>query len=137
MRNKIRSFCYIENLIDASLKTETAKQALGNIYFICDSEQYSLGEFIDSISQELGVRLPQIGLPLSLGEMGGAACEIWSKLLKKKPFITREAIKRLCSEYEICDIAKARAQLDYSPRYSLRQGLSRTILWYKQRGFLR
>lgn len=136
MRDKIRSFCYVGNLIDASLKAEISSCAAGNMYFISDQEQYRLGEFIDAVSKELGVRLFNIELPLSLGKIMGGACEIWSRLLKKKPFVTREMVQRLCAEYELCDIAKARAQLSYSPRYSLAQGISRTIAWYRQKGFL-
>jgi nucleoside-diphosphate-sugar epimerase len=34
------------------------------------------------------------------------------------------------------DISRARAELGFDPRVDLRQGIQRTLLWYKQHGWI-
>jgi nucleoside-diphosphate-sugar epimerase len=34
------------------------------------------------------------------------------------------------------DIARARRELGYAPRVGLREGITRTLDWYRQRGWL-
>jgi len=34
------------------------------------------------------------------------------------------------------DISRARAELGYAPQINLRQGIQRTLVWYKQQGWL-
>ena len=39
-------------------------------------------------------------------------------------------------KYWVCDINRARAELGFSPRYRLADGLRETIEWYREAGWL-
>jgi len=133
MRNKVRSFCYVGNLIDASYKAAELNNAVGKVYFISDDDNYTLEYFIDSIAEAMGVRLLKIILPLRVWKFLGWVYEI---IFRNDSLISRRNIERLCTEFEICDIAKAKGELGYAPPYSLKEGLCATVSWYRKHGFL-
>jgi nucleoside-diphosphate-sugar epimerase len=52
-----------------------------------------------------------------------------------EPFFTRSWLDEVTKDFAY-DIAKAKRDLGYEP-ISVKEGISRTVDWYKQNGFLR
>ena len=59
-----------------------------------------------------------------------------SKGMNKVPAVSSEKLKELMAENWICDIDKARTELNYTPTYDLTKGLTESIGWYKENKWL-
>ncbi|MGZ3578273.1 MAG: NAD-dependent epimerase/dehydratase family protein [Syntrophales bacterium] len=128
------NYVYIDNLIDATLLAAKRDEAVGQAYIITDGVALPWKEFFGCYAQMAG--RPQIrSVPELLGKLVALGMEITSKFTGKPPKITRQAVgfltKKACFSIE-----KARRELGYQPRLSLREGMQITEQWLREEGHL-
>ncbi|MGZ6237652.1 MAG: NAD-dependent epimerase/dehydratase family protein, partial [Syntrophales bacterium] len=128
------NYVYIDNLIDATLLAAKRDDAVGQAYIITDGVALPWKEFFGCYAQMAG--RPQIrSVPELLGKLVALGMEITSKFTGKPPKITRQAVgfltKKACFSIE-----KARRELGYQPRLSLREGMQITEQWLREEGHL-
>lgn len=118
--NNQRSFIYLNNLIGAVTACLTDPAAAGETYMVSDGENISTVQLITQIAYALEKPVRLWPCPLRLlklaGMLAGKSDEI-SKLLSS-----------LCINSN-----KIRRELDWSPSYTLTQGLSVTAAWYHRK----
>ena len=114
-RNR-RSLIYLDNLTDAIATCLTHPAAAGKTYLISDGEDVSTAELISRIAQALGKPSRLWPCPLGLMELAG-------QLTGKSDEIAR-LLGSLC-----IDSSKIRSELDWTPPYTLEQGLAETARW--------
>jgi nucleoside-diphosphate-sugar epimerase len=141
--NSLFEFCYVKNqAYGIYLVGERGKP--GEVYFISEGS-YRIIDVVKKTAELMGIDLKIIYVPKSIGYTIGLSCEALSKILPFSPFrvrgtgrpyISRRTIKWTTNDLYICDISKARKQLDYKPLFSLKEGLERTIKWYKEKKLL-
>lgn len=102
---EVRSWCYIDDFVDATKLALTSSSAIGEVYNIGNPEA------------TLTV--------LELAKMVKKQSKSSSKIVYKKRHYP-EVILRIPS------IEKAKKELLYKPKYDLEMGLAKTISWYKQ-----
>lgn len=114
-----RSLIYVGNLVDALISCSMHPIAAGKTYLICDGEDISTPELLNS----LGVGM---GRPARLFQ-----CPMW--LLSMIGEITgrSDQLQRLVGSLQI-DSHKIRSELNWKPPYSLQQGLKITAEWYRE-----
>ena len=114
-RNR-RSLIYLDNLTDAIATCLTHPAAAGKTYLVSDGEDVSTAELISRIAQALGKPSRLWSCPLGLMELAGR--------------VTGESdeIARLLGSLCI-DSSKIRSELDWTPPYTLEQGLAETARW--------
>jgi nucleoside-diphosphate-sugar epimerase len=117
--NNYRSMIYLDNLVDAIVTCINHPKAAGKTYLLSDGKDVSTSELIQMISYALGKRTrlftcPQ-GLLRFLAQLTGKS-RITSRLLDSL----------------ILDSSKIRTELDWSPPYSMEEGLAETTRWYLQ-----
>src|SRR6185295_12932182 len=99
-----RDFTYVEDVVQGILSAAVAADASGGVYNIAAGRGTTVLELIETLAQLLG-RPAQIELrPPRLGDI----------------------------KHSRADISAAVRDLKFSPRTSLKQGLSRTVEWFKQ-----
>jgi nucleoside-diphosphate-sugar epimerase len=102
--SQIRSWCYIDDIVDGVLATLERPEAVGHAFNIGNPRStvtiYQLAEQI--------IRLASSGSPLVL-----------------------QPIDRTDVELRIPNIDKAKKLLGFEPRVNLEEGLLRTIYWYR------
>ena len=111
-----RSLIYLGNLTDAIATCLTHPAAAGKTYLVSDGEDVSTAELIALIAQVLGK--PSRLLPCPLGPI-----ELAGMLTGKSDEIAR-LLGSLC-----IDSSKIRSELDWTPPYTLEQGLAETARW--------
>lgn len=100
-----RDFTYIENVVQANLKACLAKkEASGQAFNIAYGGRETLNNLYDKISELLKIN--------------------------KKPIYASERVGDI--KHSNADISKARLFLNYDPKYSMSEGLTLTIKWYKE-----
>ncbi|MBI1870332.1 MAG: SDR family oxidoreductase [Chlamydiae bacterium] len=98
-----RDFTYVQDVIRANLlAAEAGPEILGKIYNIAGGKSVSLLELLAEIENTLGFHIPPLFEPSRKGEVRDS----------------------------LASIERAKSDLKYMPRFSLREGLKETIAWF-------
>lgn len=117
IRNK-RSLIFVENLSDALFLCATHSAAGGQTYLVSDGQDVSTAELFKGIAQALNCSAHMLPVPIWLMRFAGG---ITGK---------SAAIDRLTQSLVI-DSTKIRNELNWTPPFTLRQGLQITADWYR------
>lgn len=107
----------------------------GQIYHITGPEPVTFRELTATIAEACGVSAPKRNLPRSIALAGATGLEIAGSLFKFKPPLSRSGVA-FFSEDRRFSWQKAHDELDYTPQFSLKTGIEKTVAWYKEQGYL-
>ena len=132
-----RSMAYVDNLCDGLLLAATLDAARGETYWIADEEPYSMAEIVDTVEevleQEFGIRCSH--KRLRLPSLVGTAAERVDSMIQATGFYEQRIhVLGEMNKTIACRIDKARSELGYTPRFSLRQGMVESIRWCVENG---
>ena len=130
------SFVYSKDVAELAVKILRLDNVNG-AYNITDGNEYSRYAYADIVKKILGKKSLKIHLPLTMVKGILFAVEKMSKALNKVPVVSTEKLGELMAENWICDISKAKTELNYSPSYDLQKGLQESIDWYKMNDWLK
>jgi len=101
-----RDFTYVSNVVDANLAAmQRDLDEPGTVMNVGSGSRTTLRELYEALSEELGVRIEVRHAPARAGDV----------------------------RHSQASIEKARALLGYEPRIGWREGLKRTVAWYRAR----
>jgi nucleoside-diphosphate-sugar epimerase len=99
-----RDFTYVANVVAANLKAATTAKAVGSIINVATGDRITLNELLAELKDLTGTQQVQADYRESrIGDV----------------------------RHSLADITRARELLDYSPTVGLREGLRKTIDWWK------
>lgn len=113
-----RSMIYLENLVEFIMKCIDYPAAANQTFLISDGKDLSLSELLKYIREALGQPARLFSVPLFLFELAG--------LLTRKQAV----MNRLVGDLQV-DSSKARSLLDWSPPYTVEEGIRATVEAYK------
>jgi nucleoside-diphosphate-sugar epimerase len=116
--NNVRSLIYVENLVDSIITCVTHPNAGNQTFLVSDGQDISTSELIIKLRAALSSNL--ILLPLPISTM------LWLGRLTGKSAILQRLLGFL-----VVDSRKIRETLDWSPPFTLEQGLDKTSAWFK------
>ncbi len=117
VRNQ-RSLIYVGNLVDALISCSIHPAAAGKTYLVCDGEDISTPELLNSLGDEMG-------RPARLFQ-----CPMWLLSMMGKIAGRSDQLLRLTGSLQI-DSHKICSELNWKPPYRLQQGLQKTAQWYR------
>ncbi|WP_420265610.1 UDP-glucose 4-epimerase family protein [Candidatus Magnetominusculus dajiuhuensis] len=117
IRNK-RSLIYLGNLTDAIMKCISHPSAANKTFLVSDGEDLSTPELIRRMANAFGRPARLFYFPPAFLRLGGAIAR------------RTNAVRRLADSLTV-DSSKIRNELDWSPPFTLNQGLNSTIDWFK------
>lgn len=103
-----RDFTYVDNVVDANLSAAQTVKGVGTVINVASGERISLNQLLQELATITGKQ--------------GVQPEY-------RPARTGDV------KHSLADISRAREFLDYQPRVGLREGLQKTIDWWKQSRF--
>jgi nucleoside-diphosphate-sugar epimerase len=118
------SSCHVDNLCEALVLAADRGKG-GEAYFVADAEQSTLKSFISSLLASRDVTAPDKSVPFGMAwTMAGVMGVAWRFLrLKGEPPITRQMLRLIGKPFTI-STRKAQANLGYSPRITMKEGLA-------------
>ncbi len=125
---------YIDDVVQGLYLALHAEQAVGRVYIIAAERAVTVKELADRIADTLGVPRPR-SVPLLFGALAAFTFELAGRLSGKELPFNRARYKYFTEDRSF-DIAKARRELGYRPRFDLERGIKATVAWYKQEGHL-
>lgn len=109
--DNLKEFCFVKNLVEGALLCAQKENTSGKIYLLSDERPYTFREIILQIAAVMQINLRIISLPYFVGQ---TLCRVST------------TFKKLCSDFYF-DISRAKNELNYLPRYTLREGILETV----------
>jgi nucleoside-diphosphate-sugar epimerase len=107
----------------------------GQVYHLAGPRPVSFRELGETMASALGVRQPRWSLPRWVSMLGARGLEALAQLIGWTPPLTRAAVA-FFSEDRAFSWQKAHRELGYTPEHDLSTGLSTSVAWYRQQGWL-
>ena len=124
---------FVDNLVQAIwLAATTQANTGGNAYNIADDGRTTWREYLGWASEDLGCQPPTLSLPSAIALPLAAVTEDLSRWMfpKRMPPLTRYRIRAVMADSHY-SCQRARAELGYAPMVTTRDGLRRTVAWYR------
>jgi nucleoside-diphosphate-sugar epimerase len=126
---------YIDDLVAGFRLCATHRAAANRTYILAGGEVTTLNELAARIAEAAGVAPPRLHLPVWPFWLAGAVCEAICVPLAIEPPIYRRRVD-FFTKSRAFDISRARAELGYEPQVGLREGITRTLEWYRMHRWL-
>jgi nucleoside-diphosphate-sugar epimerase len=109
--------------------------AAGRTYIIAGGEVTTLNELVGLAAEVAGVSRPRLRLPVWPVWAAGAACEAICRPLGIEPPLYRRRVD-FFTKSRAFDISRARRELGFAPAVGLRDGIGRTLEWYREQRWI-
>lgn len=126
---------YVEDLSAGFRLCGTVPAAAGRTYILAGGEVTTLAELITIIADVAGVSGPKLRLPVTPFWLAGAVCEGLAAPFGIEPPIYRRRVD-FFRKSRAFDASRAKAELGYAPAVGLRDGIGRTLQWYREQGWV-
>ena len=126
---------YIDDLVEGFRLCAEQPAGAGRTYILAGSEVTTLNELVVLIADVAGVKPPTLHLPVWPFWIAGAACEAVCAPFGIDPPLFRRRVD-FYTKSRAFDITRARREIGYNPQVGLREGIGRTLDWYRQQGWL-
>lgn len=126
---------YIDDLVEGFRRCAVEPGGAGRTYILAGGEVTTLNELVALIADVAGVKPPTLHLPVWPVWIAGAACEAVCAPFGIEPPLYRRRVD-FFTKSRAFDIARARQEIHYAPQVGLREGITRTLDWYRGQGWL-
>jgi nucleoside-diphosphate-sugar epimerase len=131
------SHIYVGDLVDGLIAAADRAGAGGKIYYVADATPVSWDEFGNVAARLMGRKLRTIAIPEKAAYALGLCAESWARLSGRPGILSRDKVREACCAGWVCDPGRACRELGFRASTGLEQGLSRTLDWYKEAGWLK
>jgi nucleoside-diphosphate-sugar epimerase/2-polyprenyl-3-methyl-5-hydroxy-6-metoxy-1,4-benzoquinol methylase len=132
----LHQLIYVDDLVDGILKASESAAGLGEVILLVGSRALTTEEMVETIADELKVKLPPFRLPLSPFTALAFLLEVLLRPLGIQPPLHRRRMDFFRKSFSFAT-TKARDLIGFSPQYSFQQGVAETARWYRSRGWLK
>jgi nucleoside-diphosphate-sugar epimerase len=126
---------YVDDLCEGFRLCGTAPAARGRTYILAGGEVTTLAELVGVTADVAGVPPPRLRLPVWPVWLAGALCEAACRPLGIEPPLYRRRVD-FFTKSRAFDVARARRELGFSPHVGLREGIGRTLEWYREQRWI-
>ncbi len=131
------SVVHVSDLVRGLVDAMQSEKTISKTYFLSDKQVCNWDHIATEASSILGVKAIKLHLPHAIVLLVGLISGYLSRLRKKNAVFNYEKAVDFIQPYWICDIEEAKQDFGYVPQQSLRAGLTRTLEWYKNNGWLK
>ncbi|TVR15884.1 MAG: NAD(P)-dependent oxidoreductase [Balneolaceae bacterium] len=129
------SIIYVTDLIQGIMKAAEQTEKGVHTYFISGGEVANWNHIRDIVTTVLNRNVTSIKIPPNWVKKIAGVIETSASFFGSYPVINREKANEMILEWT-CSHQKAADELGYQPKYSLEEGISRTLRWYKKHNWL-
>lgn len=127
----------VDDLVDGMLAAIRHPAAAGRAWFLANPDSLTWSSFGELASRIMNRRPRILRVPISAAYALGWFGEITGQLTGRPGFVSREKIREATQRRWVCSSARAAAELGIEAKTPHFEGLSRTLAWYKESGWLK
>jgi dihydroflavonol-4-reductase len=133
---KSLSLCYVEDAVRALLLAGDSSVSSGEVFNIADARPYTWDELGEAAARILGRRLVPVRVPNPAAFLACAVSEGIARVRGRATALNLSKYRDMRPEGWVAEVGKAREILGFETRFSLEEGLTKTLGWYRRRGLL-
>jgi nucleoside-diphosphate-sugar epimerase len=126
---------YIDDLVEGFCRAAQEPAAANHTYILAGGEVTTLNDLVKLVADVAGVSPPRLHLPVWPFWTAGAICEAVCTPFGIEPPIFRRRVD-FFTKSRAFDITRARQEIGYAPAVGLREGIARTLAWYREHGWI-
>jgi nucleoside-diphosphate-sugar epimerase len=123
---------YVDNLVDAIVAALERPEAAGRDYIITDGAPVTWKEYLGALAEAAGCAPPRLSLPAPIAWPAVLVLEGAGRLTGRRPPLSRMGLRLLTAGCTY-SIARARRELDWSPRVGFEAGMKAVGEWLRAR----
>lgn len=129
-KKQMLTFIYVEDLVNA-VYDALESGVVNKKYIISEDRAYTQSEFRKIVADELGGKwVIPVRLPMCIVYAASVIAEKWGTIRLKPSTLNRDKFKIMKQRNWSCDVSEAKNDFNFSPRYSLRDGIKKTVAAY-------
>ncbi len=130
------SLIHVKDLIDGIVLAAEADIGAGETYFISSERFYNWKEVGEITSRIMGKKVLHVRIPEIAVYTIAAIAELYSLVSRRAVLLNWEKAKDIVQDSWTCSIKKAMTELGFKESFTLEQGITDTVGWYKHHGWL-
>ncbi len=132
-RKQMLTFIYVEDLAAAIFDALESDKTLRNKYIVSEPRAYTQAEFRKIVAETLGRKfVVPVRLPMWAVYAASVVAEKIGVARMKPSTLNRDKFRIMRQRNWNCSVDEARRDFNFSPRFSLRQGIERTVEAYRK-----
>ena len=133
---KYVSLIHVRDLAHGIILAGEHPKGVGQTYFISSERFYDWKEVGDVTSRVMNKRALRLHIPIWGVYVIGAFAEIFSRFSSKPALLNLEKVKDIIQDAWTCSIVKAQQEIGFKEKITLETGITETVAWYKEQGWL-
>jgi nucleoside-diphosphate-sugar epimerase len=121
---------YVDDLVEGFRLCGEHPAAANRTYILAGGEVTTLNDLVALTATVAGTKPPRVHLPVWPVWLAGAACEVICAPFGIEPPLYRRRVD-FYTKSRAFDISRARREIGYAPAVGLREGIARTLEWYR------
>ena len=135
-RKQLLTFIYIDDLVKiifACIEKHLSRKA----YNVADGDVYTDAEFNAVVQHVLQKkRVMRLKIPLGVVRFAAFVSEKIFAILGKAGTFNSDKYQIMKQRNWSCDVSPLKTDLDFQPDYRLKEGVQKTVAWYREKGWL-
>ena len=129
-------YTHVDDVVAGFVAALTPMGALNNTIILCPDEAITWEEFVDVMTERLGVKPPRLRVPKIFAKFGMMLLSPF-KNRKKNSFFWHGKSVDMMYVNRVYSNEKAKRLLGWAPKVTMVEGFQRAIDWYFENGFLK
>jgi nucleoside-diphosphate-sugar epimerase len=114
----------------------THERGAGGTYHVAAEPPCTDEEFMEEIAAQMQVRPMRLPIPRAVLYLASMVQDILSRATGRPHMLSRQKLPELLSRGWVCRTERIRKELGFTAPTSLKEGVSRTLEWYRGEGWL-
>jgi nucleoside-diphosphate-sugar epimerase len=128
---------YGPDLAAAVLRSLAHEGGMGGTYHVAAEPPCTDEEFMEEIAAQFQVNPLRLPIPRFVLSLACLIQEMISRATGRSSMLGRQKLPELLAPGWVCSTQRIRCELGFTAQTSLREGIGRTIDWYRREGWLR
>ncbi len=130
------SLVYVEDFAALAVRALEDPRVEGRTYNVASDEVVTAGELARTVAEAMGTWTVPLALPTWGLWFICLTQEAWSQLRGRPGILSREKYREARAAGWVCDVRRLRTELGFTCPTGLREGVARTLAWYREQGWL-
>lgn len=135
-KKQVLTFIYSEDLVDV-IFTLIDKRLVRKEYIVADGDSYTDTEFNKIVREALNKKhVIRIKFPLFIVKLAAWISEKIAAIFRRVSTLNSDKYRIMKQRNWACDITPLKEDINFVPKYRLKQGVEETVKWYRDQGWL-